>query len=305
MGSEATNPYQPFKLRHAIQLAAPHTWCAAVMPVLLAVALALHCEGSVSPLTALILLVICILMQSSVNAFNDYFDFIRGLDSEDDLLEADDSTLVNDGIDPRGALALAILLLVIAFGLGIPIILESGLTPLWIALAGAVIVFLYSGGPRPLSSLPIGEAVSGFVMGGLIPLACFYVFTGRLDPFVLVCAIPTMIGIGLIMLTNNTCDIEKDGMAAKRTLSVLIGRPRARVVYHGALAVQVALICLYACLWFERALILVPFMLLALIPLLKGMIKNPLTPASRVGAMGQIISLNVAIGAFYASIIII
>ena len=39
-------------------------------------------------------------------------------------------------------------------------------------------------------------------------------------------AVPTVLGVGLIMLTNNTCDVEKDVEAGRRTLPVLLG-PRA------------------------------------------------------------------------------
>lgn len=292
--------YEPFRLHHAIQLAAPHTWCASIMPVLFSVAFSYHSSGSISPLLVSILLVICILMQSSVNAFNDYFDFVRGLDTDQDQLEADDSTLVNDRIDPKCALIFAIALLAVAFAFGVAIIIQCGLIPLWIALAGALIIVLYSGGPYPLSSLPAGELVSGFVMGGLIPLASVFVLTGSLDIFVLLLAMPYVVGIALIMLTNNTCDREKDEPAGRRTFAVLVGREHAVSTYHGALAAWTGIICAYVLIWFQEASIMLPFMILAVIPMLKGMLKNPLTQSSRVNAMAQIVSLNVALGTFYA-----
>ena len=71
----------------ALQLTAPHTWPASIMPVLIAVGLAATTAGSFSPAMAVLLLVICILMQSSVNTFNDYFDFVKGADSADDNVE--------------------------------------------------------------------------------------------------------------------------------------------------------------------------------------------------------------------------
>ena len=36
---------------------------------------------------------------------------------------------------------------------------------------------LYSAGPRPLSSLPLGEVFSGFTMGFMITLICVYLNT--------------------------------------------------------------------------------------------------------------------------------
>ena len=203
----ATTPLSP---RLALQLAAPHTWPAAIMPVLVAAACALANTGSLDVGMAWLLLLICILMQASVNTFNDYFDFIKGTDTAEDNVEASDSVLVYNDVNPRSALGLAIGFLAVAFLLGLYVVWKTGPVPLVIALIGAVIVVMYSGGKTPLSYLPVGEAVSGIVMGGLIPLACYQVLSGTFTFMALLWAAPTIIGVGLIMMTNNTCDIEKD-----------------------------------------------------------------------------------------------
>ena len=44
-------------------------------------------------------------------------------------------------------------------------------------------------------------------------------------------------------------------------------------------------------------------MLLAAWPLVGALLKNPLAPPARVGAMAQVCSVNVALGAFYAAAI--
>lgn len=285
-----------------LELAAPHTWPASIMPVLVASALAYSYSGSTMPVMSVILLVICALMQSSVNAFNDYFDFVKGADSKDDNVDASDSVLVYNDVRPRSVLAFAVALLVFAFLLGILVILVSGIVPLIIAIIGAIVVVLYSAGSTPISYLPIGEAVSGIVMGGLIPLATFYVLTsGDLNFNVLIWTLPQIIGIALIMLTNNTCDIEKDVMARRRTLPVMIGRPRARDLYRFLMIVMVFIVFAVIFLRFDRGSFVIVFMLFSAYPLLKLLYANPLTQQSRVAAMGQICNLNIIIGAFYAA----
>lgn len=293
--------HSPLSPSLAWQLAAVHTWPASVMPVLVAAACATAAEGLPSLAMTALLLAICVLMQSSVNTFNDYFDFVKGTDSADDNVAVDDAVLVYNNVNPRSVLALAVGFLAAAFLLGVPVIMACGPAPLVIALIGAVIVVAYSGGKTPLSYLPVGEGVSGLVMGGLIPLACYLVLTGSLDFMMLLWSVPTIIGVGLIMMTNNTCDIEKDIEADRRTLPVLLGRARARAVYHGLMVAWVGAIAAIVALWFPRGLIVLPFMALAAYPLLAALWKNPLAPASRIGAMGQVASANVALGAFYAA----
>lgn len=289
----------------ALQLAAPHTWVAAILPVLIATCCA--AVTSTSPLSVVmicVLLVICILMQSAVNTFNDYFDYVSGSDSTDDNVEVTDATLVYNNINPKSALTLAIAFLVAAFALGIYVIYCAGWIPLLLGLIGACVVVLYSAGKTPISYLPIGELVSGIVMGGLIPLACYQALTGDLNWFMLLWALPTILGVGLVMLTNNTCDIEKDVESGRHTLSVFLKRERARKLYHGILCLWLIAIMMLVGIFFTDGLIVIPFMLLASYPLLKALISNPLAPNSRVGAMAQICSVNIALGSFYAAAIL-
>ena len=153
---------------------------------------------------------------------------MKGADSADDNVDPTDAVLVYNNVNPRAALALAVGFLAAAFLLGAYVIWIAGWIPLAIGAAGAVVVVLYSAGKTPISYLPIGELVSGFVMGGLIPLACYQALSGTFDLRALLWAVPTILGVGLIMFTNNTCDVEKDVESGRRTLSVLLGRERAR-----------------------------------------------------------------------------
>lgn len=299
--AETKSAYGRFTLRMAVQLAAPHTWPAAILPVLVATAAAAATTGAVSAVMACVLLVICVLMQASVNTFNDYYDYVKGADSADDNVDPTDAVLVYNNVNPRAALGLAVGFLVAAFGLGVYVIWQAGWIPLALGVVGAIIVVLYSAGKTPISYLPIGELVSGFVMGGLIPLACYQALTGAFDLRALLWAAPTVLGVGLIMFTNNTCDIEKDVESGRRTLSVLLGRDRARKLYHGVVAAWMISIVALVALFFTSGVIVVPFMLFASYPLVKALIANPLAPASRIGAMAQVCSLNIALGAFYAA----
>lgn len=296
--------YERFTPRMAMQLAAPHTWPAAILPCLIAVCASAVSAPPTSVLLAFVLLAICILMQSAVNTFNDYYDYVKGSDSADDNVEETDATLVYNNVNPKCALFLGVAFLVVAFALGGYVIWVAGWIPLAIGIVGALVVVLYSAGKTPISYLPIGELVSGIVMGGLIPLACFQALTGILDLRALLWSIPTIIGVGLIMLTNNTCDIEKDIPSKRRTLPVILGRNRARRLYHALLFAWVLSIAIIVGLFFTPGLIVVPFMLLACYPLLKALISNPLVAQSRIGGMAQICGVNIALGAFYAAAIL-
>ena len=288
----------------ALDIAAPHTWPAAILPVAVATSLAIATGYQVSATLAVVLLAICILMQSSVNTFNDYYDYVKGTDSSEDDVDPTDAVLIYNNVNPRSALLFAIALLISAFVLGGYVIYHAGLIPLAIGAVGAVFVVLYSAGKTPISYLPLGEAVSGIVMGGLIPLACYQVLTGVLTPLAMLWALPEILGIGLIMCTNNTCDIEKDIVAHRRTLSVLLNREKARTLYHAILWLWLIAVILIVGVFFTQGLIMIPFMLLSTYPLLKALRNNPLAPNTRQAAISQICSVNIALGAWYAAAIL-
>lgn len=303
MSTGKTSPaYSSLTPKLMIQLAAPHTWPAAIMPCFFAYAAA-AVTTTVSIITTIVLLCICILMQASVNTFNDYYDYVKGTDSKDDGVDPTDAVLVYNKVNPRSVLIFAVSLLVLAFAAGAYIIYCAGLIPLVIGVIGAVIVVFYSAGKTPISYLPIGECVSGVVMGGLIPLACYQALTLQLNFLVLIWALPFIIGIGLIMMTNNTCDIEKDRISLRKTLPTLLDRPKTRTLYHGLIVVWFIAIIAIIALWYTPGLLVCLFMLLAGFPIAQALRKNPLINQTRIAAMGSITSLNVVLGAFYTAAI--
>lgn len=301
--SNANTNYAKMTPKFALQLAAPHTWPAAIMPCLIACACASVSTGVLSASLSLALLAICILMQSSVNTFNDYYDYVKGADSTDDNVEESDATLIYANINPKAARNLAWCFLVCAFLLGVYVIVKAGWIPLLLGLIGAIIVVLYSAGKTPISYLPIGELISGFVMGGLIPLASYQVLTGSLNFWMLVIALPTIIGVALIMFTNNTCDIEKDETVSRKTLPVVLGRERTVLLYRFLITLWFVAIIGVVAVWFTSGIVVCVFMLLASIAPLKAIYNNPLLPQTRIVAMSQIGSLNVILGTFYAAAI--
>ncbi|MCR5845985.1 MAG: prenyltransferase [bacterium] len=285
----------------AVQLAAPHTWVASIYPCLVGVCAAAVTSAFTSVTMAIALLLISVLMQSAANTFNDYFDFVKGADSADDNVEISDATLVYNNINPRSALVLAIGFLVVALAIGVYVIIEAGWVPLAIGIVGAIVVVCYSFGKTPVSYLPISELVSGVVMGGLIMIASYYCMAASWSWTCLVWSIPTIIGVALVMLTNNTCDIEKDIDAKRKTFPAIVGRDSARTAYKVAMILWMISISSIIAIWFTPGLLICVFMILGAWPFMKNLWNNPMEPESRIAAMGQICTLNAVLGIFYSA----
>jgi len=297
--------YKEMSWRHALGLAAPHTWAASVLPAFLGAVLSFVLKGKWDTVFFGCLLLICVLMQSAVNTFNDYCDFIKETDTVENCSDPADAVLIYNLLDPGKVLFLGFVFLMAAGLLGAWVTMRAGLVLLAIGAFGGLIVLLYSFGRPPISYLPLGELMSGFVMGGLIPLAVYSAICGETDFTVILYALPIMIGIALIMYTNNTSDIERDIIAGRKTLPMLLGRSRARILYGIALTVWILCIGCIVLGWFSgSAALLLLFLPCAFFAVVKQL-RYPLTPGTRGGAMSGILRLNLLLGVGYMAMILL
>ncbi len=232
--------YQTINFRHIVQLSAPHSFAASLCPALFGVFFCLLKGLPLKEYQAIGLVIACLLMQAAVNTFNDLIDYIKGTDSQADHLEKSDATLVYERLNPRHVLAVAMGELLLGALIGVLCSLHW--LPILIGVIGGIVVIIYSGGPFPLSYYPIGELVSGVVMGGMIPFGVAAATDGRAHWDALLFSIPLIISIGLIMMSNNGSDIEKDQTAGRKTLPIVLGRPRTVILFRILLALWLLMI---------------------------------------------------------------
>lgn len=206
------------------QLTRPHTLTAAFAPVFLGTMIALTYGDIHFPLF-FAMLTASILIQMATNMFNEYYDYVRGLDTEHSI--GIGGTIVRNGIKAKTVLNLAFLLYGISILIGIYICME---TSWWLAIIGLIsmaIGYFYTGGPYPIAYTPFGELFSGFVMGMLLILIAFYIQTGSITTSAIILSVPSMLLVAAIMLSNNIRDIEGDTEGGRKTLAILVGRTKA------------------------------------------------------------------------------
>lgn len=227
------------------RLLRPHTLTASFVPVFIGTMLA-SIEQSIHVGLFLAMLVASMLIQSATNMFNEYYDYIRGLDNEKSI--GIGGTIVRDGISPKVVLSLAISFFGLAILLGVYICNESSW---WIAIIGLVSMlfgYLYTGGPYPIAYSPFGELFAGFFMGTIIIGISYFIQTGQITNQVLFVSLPVAILIGTILLSNNIRDLEGDKENGRRTIAILIGHQRAVRLLGSLFAVSFLLIAAYIAL---------------------------------------------------------
>ncbi len=212
------------------QLTRPHTLTASFIPVLIGTVSAMF-YMKVDILLFIAMLCACLFLQIATNLFNEYYDFKRGLDTEDSV--GIGGAIVRHGMKPRTVLQLALALYSLALLLGIYICASSSW---WLALVGIIgmaIGYLYTGGPFPIAYTPFGELFAGLCMGSLFVLISFFIQTNTINLQIIFLSIPIAILVGAINLSNNIRDIEEDTKGGRKTLAILMGHRKA--VYFLAL----------------------------------------------------------------------
>lgn len=206
------------------RLMRPHTLTASFVPVLVGTALAIRDHLFQFPLF-IAMFVASVMIQAATNMLNEYFDYVRGLDTPESV--GIGGTIVRDGIAPATVRNLAVMFYLVSVAIGVYICMESSW---WVAAAGSLSIlvsYLYNAGPVPIASTPLGELFSGLFMGPVIIMITYFIQAGQLPADCILLSLSIGMLIGAINLANNIRDLDGDKEHGRRTLAILLGRPRA------------------------------------------------------------------------------
>ncbi|AOC92932.1 1,4-dihydroxy-2-naphthoate polyprenyltransferase [Bacillus amyloliquefaciens] len=293
MGGSQKTPEKESMGRILWQLTRPHTLTASFVPVLLGTVLAMF-YVKVDFLLFLAMLFSCLWIQIATNLFNEYYDFKRGLDTEDSV--GIGGAIVRHGMKPKTILQLALGSYAIALVLGVYICMSSSWWLAAIGLAGMLIGYLYTGGPLPIAYTPFGELFSGICMGSVFVLLSFFIQTGEVNEQSILISIPIAILVGAINLSNNIRDIEEDKKGGRKTLAILMGHRGAVMILAASFAIAyiwiVGLVIMgYTSPWLFLVFLSVPKPIQAV----KGFVKNEM-PMNMIIAMKSTAQTNTFFG---------
>jgi 1,4-dihydroxy-2-naphthoate polyprenyltransferase len=277
-------------LRTWVLGARPRTLPAAVVPVVVGSGVAFG-YGKFSLWRAALALVVALTLQIGVNYANDYSDGIRGTDE----VRVGPIRLVASRLaEPRHVLAAAIGCFAVACAAGLAL---AAVTSWWLLLLGAAAVaaaWFYTGGSRPYGYRALGE-ISVFAFFGLAAVAgTAYVQMQTLTwlPWAAAAAIG-LLACALLVI-NNLRDIPTDRETGKRTLAVVLGDQRTRLLYVGCILVP---FCVALVLATARPLSLLALAALPLAFAPVRQVREGVTGRGLIVALGQTGRLELAYGA--------
>ncbi|WP_227355326.1 1,4-dihydroxy-2-naphthoate polyprenyltransferase [Haladaptatus salinisoli] len=232
-----------------LMAARPHTLPAAAAPVIVGVGLAVH-EGLFAPLPALAAFVGAALIQVGTNFANDYYDAVKGVDTDE---RTGFTRVTQSGLIPPDEVKRAMYsTFLLAVLVGVYLVYVGGLPILVVGLVSVASGIAYAGGPYPLGSHGLGDLFVFVFFGVVAVMGTFYVQAaallaaplslgvpaGTVTQQAFLASLPVAAISTNILVVNNVRDLETDREAGKRTLAVLVGYRASRAEYVGMLALS-------------------------------------------------------------------
>ncbi|MFL5755859.1 MAG: prenyltransferase [Chloroflexota bacterium] len=192
--------------------------------------------GEVSVDYGLLLLAVVglVVAHAANNMINDYFDLEGGIDTDDYVRALYAPHPILSGWVTKRQLGVAILL-VNAIDVAIMLALTAARGPLVIAfaLAGLFVSVFYVAPPIRLKHRGLGEPGVFVVWGPLMVAGTFFVATGALPAWVWIASLPYAILVTTVLFGKHIDKIDADSRKGVRTLPVILGERRARLVAQG------------------------------------------------------------------------
>jgi len=136
-------------------------------------------------------------------------------------------------------------------------------------------------------------------MGILIPLGVASVSDGKFHSEIFLYAFPLMMGISLIMMTNNGCDIEKDTNANRQTLAVILGRKNIKNLYHILVVLWLLIISGLSVYLLGMVGCITPALIVLGYKCFKLLMQSELLASKRIEQMKNIVKANIIVNIAY------
>ena len=214
--------------------ARPATLPAAIVPVVVGTAAAVHSAHALHEVVFIATLLASLLIQIGTNFANDVFDFHRGADAERlGPLRVTQGGLVT----PRQVEIATGVTFGLALLIGVYLVAIGGWPILLIGVVCVLSGVLYTGGPWPFGYHGLGDLVCFLTFGVLAVLGTAYLQNLAIDALAVWASIPVGCLVTAILIVNNLRDIDTDRRVGKRTLAVILGRTGTRVEYAVGVAI--------------------------------------------------------------------
>ncbi len=236
-------------IKNFLKLVEIQTKIASLFPFLFGTLFALYRYGRIDIVNWGLMCVSLLSFDMATTTINNYMDYQKAKDPE----YRQNHNIIGQASIPINRVRFIIgLLLTIATIAGIFLVIRTGILVLFIGMFSFFVGIFYTFGPIPISRMPLGEIVSGLMMGLIIPFLAVYIHVPWIIDFeysstvillsvqyrelvsITLVSLPFVLCISNLMLANNICDVEQDIANDRYLLPYYIGPQRSLQLFQGS-----------------------------------------------------------------------
>lgn len=216
------------QISHWIQASRPKTLMAVMAPVLIGTALAIA-DQAFHPIIAFLCLLVGLFIQIGTNFANDYYDFIKGADTEERI---GPTRAVQAGlIEPETMKKAFLSVFALAIFVSLLLVIRGGWGMLLLGIISCSFGFLYTGGPKPLAYSGLGDIFVIVFFGPVAVCTTYYLQALTISSEAVWMGFACGLLSTAILVANNLRDEKTDTQANKKTLIVRFGKVFGKIEY--------------------------------------------------------------------------
>jgi 1,4-dihydroxy-2-naphthoate polyprenyltransferase len=195
--------------------------------------------GNFHWVAALVALLSALFIQIGTNLANDYYDFVKGVDSLDQ--KGPTNIIITGKIQPEKIKLAFRLAFLCASILGAYLIFRAGLPIIFIGILSLLAGYFYTGGPRPLGYVGLGDILVLIFFGPVAVAGTYYVNTLEFASLPVILGLTPGLLAAALLCANNIRDYENDKKHNKNTLVVRFGKTFGKVEYIFSLLIAITI----------------------------------------------------------------
>jgi 1,4-dihydroxy-2-naphthoate octaprenyltransferase len=203
--------------------------------VLVGVATAARQSGTINPIHLALVLIGALAAHASVNAFNEYFDFLSGLDVRTvrTPFSGGSGTLPGHPQSVKTVLATAVLAVFITVSIGVFFLIVRGSKIFFVGIPGILTVLLYT--PRAVKHPLPCLIMPGFGFGTCMVNGTHFALTGSYSWAAFAASFVPFFLVNNLLLLNQFPDAEADRSVGRRNYPIVVGRKTSSRIYTALL----------------------------------------------------------------------
>jgi 1,4-dihydroxy-2-naphthoate octaprenyltransferase len=186
-------------------------------------------SGTIDPVYATLTYVGVVSLHASVDLFNDYWDYKRGIDflTKRTKLSGGTGVLTDKLLTPKAVYIAGVAFMILGAAIGVYFVTIRGIAIAVILAFAIIAISFYS---TSIVNLGLSEFFVA-LKGCMIVLGTFYVQTGYIDPAAIYSGAIVGIMSAAVLFINSFPDYEADKSKGRRTLVILMGRKMSSSIF--------------------------------------------------------------------------